>query len=113
MNKIVAATAACCLLAFSPALWAQTYAVKINYVSGPCGRTVNTEYTLTVNGNQVEARSEAGSGFTAQIQPDGSFKASFESFQSRNPMSAEGNVKPGQRILKITNIKLGCVWEGK
>jgi len=107
-KTLVAATAIGFL--YAPMAWAQTYAITTVRVSGPC--VGDSRYSLTINGDEITGRSPIGSGFTAKIAADGTFKAAFKSFTANREILAEGNARMSPRSLRITIPSQSCVLEG-
>ena len=77
---------------YAPPAGAQTYAITTVRTSGPC--MGDSKYTLTISGDEVVGHSPIGSGFTAKIADDGSFKAVFKSFTAnREVWAARGDFR--------------------
>ena len=97
-------------LLYVPVAWADTYAITTVRVSGPCEG--DSRYTLSVQGDEIVGRSPIGSGFTAKIAADGTFKAVFKSYTANRDVVAEGNTRQPPRRLRITIPSQSCVLEG-
>lgn len=92
---------------------AQTYDIKVTYSSGSCGNFRGASWRLTISGGEIRGQAGVGSGFTARIQPDGTFKTTFKSARGDMDLLAEGNTLSKPRTLKISVPSMGCVTDGK
>lgn len=94
---------------------AQNYRIFVYSIENWCDIAINrTNYELSVKDSSVTGRAAADFGFSAKLEPDGSFKAQFvaDTKLGITRFKVEGNITPGHRTLRITGAQTGCVYEG-